>query len=93
MLASTVQFSSYDREPSTLTPTPTHHPLRHTAKPATPLTRRPDDQRFVKRYQPAATQAPPPPTGSDATRSDPKDNNLSAVPSGPNSVPDQPHHQ
>jgi len=43
-----------------------------------------------ERYQPAATRTHPTPSGADRVRSDPERTTLTAVPSGPNSVPSRP---
>jgi len=81
MLASTVQFSSYDRD---------KHPHPSAYPPHQPCSQVRAMGGSTERYQPAATRAPPPPTGEDTTRSDPERTNLPAVPSGPNSVPSRP---
>ena len=67
---------------STLTPAPTHH------------TRPVPGFRAVggssERYQPAATRATPPPTGSDATRSDPDETTFRLFPQDPTACPADP---
>jgi len=83
MLASTVQFSSYDR---------LQHP-HPSAYPPRTLQNRFTMDGSTERYQPAVPRTRPTPTGADRVRSDPEDHNLPAVPSGPNSVPDRPPPQ
>ena len=69
-------------ETSTLTPAPTHH------------TRPVPGFRAVggssERYQPAATRAPPPPAGEDATRSDPERTTFRLFPQDPTACPADP---
>jgi hypothetical protein len=65
---------------STLTPAPTHTPM-HTHQCVGGSS---------ERYQPAATRTHPTPSGADRVRSDPDETTVTAVPSGPNSVPSQP---
>ena len=58
---------------STLTPAPTHTPaLAHQCVGGS-----------SERYQPAATRAPPPPTGEDKTRSDPERTTFRLFPQDP----------
>lgn len=68
----------------TLTPAPTHTHPRNSAAHASGLT---------ERYQPTATHTHPTPTGADRVRSDPERTTVTAVPSGPNSVPSRPDPQ
>jgi hypothetical protein len=67
---------------STLTPAPTHH-----TRPV-PGFRAMGGS--TERYQPAATRAPPPPTGSDATRSDPDETTFRLFPQDPTACPANP---
>ncbi len=73
MLASTVQFSSYDRYPN---PPPAPSP--------------PQWSGTTDQVRPAGRDPNPPPTGNRSGPT-PRDNNLPAVPSGPNSVPSRPN--
>jgi hypothetical protein len=68
---------------STPTPAPTHTPmLAHQCVDGS-----------TERYQPAATRAPPPPTGSDATRSDPERTTFRLFPQDPTACPANPQPQ
>ena len=84
MLASTVQFSSYDRN---------KHPHPSAYPPHQPRSRVRAVGGSSERYQPAATRTHPTPSGANRVRSDPDETTLTAVPSGPNSVPDRPPPQ
>ena len=65
---------------STLTPAPTHTPaLAHQCVGGS-----------TERYQPAATRAPPPPAGEDATRSDPERTTFRLFPQDPTACPANP---
>ena len=83
MLASTVQFSSYDRETATLTPAPTHttalapHGVGGSSE----------------RYQPAATRTRPTPSGANRVRSDPDETTFRLFPQDPTACPADPTPQ
>jgi len=65
---------------STLTPAPTHTPaLAHQCVGGS-----------TERYQPAATRAPPPPTGEEGTRSDPDETTFRLFPQDPTACPADP---
>lgn len=84
MLASTVQFSSYDRDRHPH-PAPTHHPR--------PVPRFRAMSGSTERYQPAATHTRPTPTGADRVRSDPDETTFRLFPQDPTACPADPQPQ
>jgi hypothetical protein len=79
MLASTVQFSSYDRDKHP-TPAPTHTPMHQ-------------HQRVggsTERYQPAATRTRHTPSGAHRVRSDPDETTFRLFPQDPTACPADP---